>query len=138
MRFVIVGAGAVGGTVGARLIEAGREVVLVARGEHGAAIRARGLRLEAPDGTITVRANVVERVGDLAWRAEDVILLCVKTQQVQRVLAELAAGTDVAAMPIICLTNGLEAERMALQRTNVEHAFQLREWWKIPTRFRPP
>ncbi len=39
MRFVVYGAGAVGGVVGARLALAGADVALVARGEHLAAIR---------------------------------------------------------------------------------------------------
>jgi len=119
MRIVIIGAGAVGGTLGARLIAAGRDVVLVARGAHGAAIRARGLRLDAPDGSLTVTAQVVERVADIAWRADDVALLCVKTHQATTVLDELAA---VTAAPVACLTNGVEAERLALRRLPEVHA----------------
>ena len=42
MRFVVVGAGAVGGVVGGRLFEHGHEVVLVAQGEHGRAIASSG------------------------------------------------------------------------------------------------
>ena len=38
MRFVVVGAGAIGGAVGARLYQKGYDVTLVARGEHGAAL----------------------------------------------------------------------------------------------------
>jgi 2-dehydropantoate 2-reductase len=34
MRYVVVGAGAIGGTIGARLYGAGFEVLLVARGQH--------------------------------------------------------------------------------------------------------
>ena len=45
MRFVVYGAGAIGGVVGGRLAEAGHEVVLIARGEHHDAIRDDGLRL---------------------------------------------------------------------------------------------
>ena len=48
MRYVVVGAGAVGGTIGVRLAEAGRDVVLVARGRHLDAIREHGLRLDDP------------------------------------------------------------------------------------------
>ena len=39
MRFVVYGAGAIGGVVGGRLHEAGHEVVLIARGDHHDAIR---------------------------------------------------------------------------------------------------
>ena len=55
MRYVIIGAGAVGGTIGVRLAEADRDVTLVARGAHLDAIRARGLTLRQPDGEVTAR-----------------------------------------------------------------------------------
>ncbi|WP_255544175.1 2-dehydropantoate 2-reductase N-terminal domain-containing protein [Micromonospora sp. ATA51] len=57
MRYVIIGAGAVGGTIGVRLGEAGRDVALVARGAHLDAIRDRGLILRSPDGTVTWRGR---------------------------------------------------------------------------------
>ena len=44
MRYIIIGAGAIGGTIGARLFESGHEVVLTARGAHLAALREGGLR----------------------------------------------------------------------------------------------
>ena len=48
-RYIIIGAGAVGGTIGARLFESGHDVVLVARGAHLEAVRANGLRLRTPE-----------------------------------------------------------------------------------------
>src|SRR4051812_43016153 len=48
VRFVVYGAGAVGGVVGARLFQSGADVVLVARGPHHDVIGSDGLRLEAP------------------------------------------------------------------------------------------
>ena len=50
MRFVIYGAGGIGGTIGARLFQQGEAVALIARGAHLAALREHGLRLVAPDG----------------------------------------------------------------------------------------
>src|SRR3972149_11405646 len=50
VRYVIYGAGAVGGVIGAKLFMRGREVVLIARGEHLRAIQADGLRLQPPPG----------------------------------------------------------------------------------------
>ncbi|WP_238450428.1 ketopantoate reductase family protein [Micromonospora sp. 4G55] len=55
MRYVIIGAGAVGGTIGVRLGEAGHDVTLVARGAHLDAIRRDGLTLRTPEGTATWR-----------------------------------------------------------------------------------
>ena len=48
MRFVVYGAGAIGGVVGGRLAQHGHEVVLIARGDHHDAIRDHGLRLSPP------------------------------------------------------------------------------------------
>jgi len=68
MRFVIFGAGAVGGVVAGRLAQHGHAVVLITRGAHGAAIRERGLRLESPvavdvrdgDGAVVVEITGLE------------------------------------------------------------------------------
>ena len=56
---VVVGAGAIGGAVGARLFEAGVDVTLVARGAHADAIAADGLTLVEPDREVTLPVPVV-------------------------------------------------------------------------------
>lgn len=114
MRFVIFGSGAIGGTVGGKLAEAGQEVALIARGAHGAAIRERGLRLETPEGAIAVKPSVVEHPAQLDWRADDVVLLAVKSQDAAVALRDLAAVAP-PEIAVACLTNGLEAERLALR-----------------------
>ena len=48
MRFIVLGAGAIGGVVGARLRDAGNDVLLIARGAHYEAISSEGLTLETP------------------------------------------------------------------------------------------
>ena len=50
MRIAAMGAGGVGGYFGARLQQAGHEVVFVARGKHLEAIRSDGLSVESPQG----------------------------------------------------------------------------------------
>ena len=50
MRYIIIGAGAIGGAIGARLFEHGHEVVLIARGAHLAALRGGRAALATPDG----------------------------------------------------------------------------------------
>ena len=54
MRYIIIGAGAVGGTIGGCLFQGGHDVVLVARGAHLDALRSRGLTLATPLGTDTL------------------------------------------------------------------------------------
>jgi 2-dehydropantoate 2-reductase len=90
MRYIIVGAGAIGGTIGGRLFEAGHEVVLVARGPHLDALRARGLRLVTPDGEAALPIPAVGGPGELDLRDGDVLVLAVKTQDAEAVLAEWA------------------------------------------------
>lgn len=113
VRYVVVGAGAVGGTVGGRLYDAGHDVVLVARGAHAEAMRRDGLRLALPDRVLTVRAPVVTTVGALALGDEDVVLLATKSQDTAGVLTEIAASN--ADVPVVCVQNGVANERMALR-----------------------
>jgi len=76
VRFVIAGAGAIGGYIGARLAKAGADVVLFARGPHLRAMEERGLRVVSPDGDFEVRPAVT---GDLSTiGTADVIFLGVK------------------------------------------------------------
>ncbi len=58
MRFVVAGAGAIGGVVGGRLAEFGHDVALIARGAHAHAMRCDGLALHSPSGTSVVRPPV--------------------------------------------------------------------------------
>jgi 2-dehydropantoate 2-reductase len=112
MRLVILGAGAIGGVVAGYLARANRDVLLLARGDHLAAIRERGLRVETPDGEFTARVESADPRAPIKWRDDDVVIVAVKTQDVAAALRDLAAPPHVA---IVCMTNGLEAERMALR-----------------------
>ena len=114
MRFVIYGAGAVGGVIGGRLFQHGHDVVLIARGPHFEAIRDRGLRLVDPDGEVTLPIPVVDAPAAIEWRPDDVVFFTMKTQDTTRALDPLAAvAPDVA---IVCAQNGVQNERMALRR----------------------
>jgi 2-dehydropantoate 2-reductase len=114
MRYVVIGAGAIGGTVAARLHEAGREVVAVARGAHLAAIREHGLRLDEPDRSRTVALATAADVTGIDWRPGDVAMVCTKTQDSAQILDQLhAVAPDV---PVACLQNGVANERLAATR----------------------
>jgi 2-dehydropantoate 2-reductase len=114
VRFVVIGAGAVGGVVGGRLAQHGEEVVLVARGEHGRAIAARGLSIESAEGVVRVEATVVESIADVVFTTDDVAVLAVKSQDTQGALDELRA-VAAEGTPIVCLQNGVANERAALR-----------------------
>jgi 2-dehydropantoate 2-reductase len=115
VRWVIIGAGAIGGLIGARLCTHDADVVLVARGEHARAIRRDGLRVEAPDGTIAVRPPVVDDVAAVGFRPADVVLVATKSQQTAAALAPVAV-TAPPGTAVICAQNGVENERVALRR----------------------
>ena len=60
MRFVVYGAGAIGGVIGARLFQSGHDVALIARGAHYDAIRDHGLRIQSPADDATLPIPVVD------------------------------------------------------------------------------
>ena len=115
MRFIIYGAGGVGGTIGARLFESRQDVVLICRGAHLDAIRDGGLLLRTPEGETKLPVPAVGHPRDIAFRWGDVVILAMKTQDTEAALRELeaAAGTDI---PVICAQNGVENERLASRR----------------------
>ena len=131
MRYIIIGAGAVGGTVGGRLFESGHDVVLVARGRHYEALSAKGLRLRDPEREAVLPIPAADGPERVELRADDVLVLAVKTQDTAAVLDAWAdrpvrggradAGPDGAGraadlLPIVCAQNGVENERLALRR----------------------
>jgi 2-dehydropantoate 2-reductase len=122
MRYIIIGSGAVGGSIGGRLHESGRSVVLVARGAHYEALRDTGLRLTVPTGSLTLDVPVVARPQDVELRADDVLVLAVKTQDSVAALDAWSAspvtggGTAGERLALVCAQNGVENERLALRR----------------------
>jgi 2-dehydropantoate 2-reductase len=113
MRYVIYGAGAIGGVVGALLYRQ-HDVVLIARGAHLEALRENGLRLRTPSGESRVWVPVVETPAQAQLENGDVCVLAMKTQDTKPALEELArsASEDIA---VVCCQNGVENERLALR-----------------------
>lgn len=114
MRFVIYGAGAVGGAIGGRLFEAGHDVTLVARGDHLAALRRDGLTLASPDGTVTLDVPAVGTPAEARPGAGDVVVLAMKSQHTATAVAELALVAP-AGVRVVCAQNGVANERAALR-----------------------
>jgi 2-dehydropantoate 2-reductase len=112
MRYVIYGAGAIGGVVGARLHQAGHEVALIARGPHLEAIQRDGLTLTTPVEQVTLRIPAASDPALLGvGSTDDVVLLAVKSQDTSGALGSLRAA-GAADVPIVCLQNGVENERL--------------------------
>ena len=115
MRFVIIGAGAIGGVVGARLHQAGRDVLLIARGAHHDAIAAHGLTLETPQERVSLPMELEPSLDAVRFGGDDIVLLATKSQDTVVALDALHDVAPVTA-PVVCLQNGVENERVALRR----------------------
>lgn len=114
MRFVIYGAGAIGGVIGGRLFAAGNEVTLIARGPHLAALQDRGLELLSPDELVRLPVPAVEHPSDVDLTADDVVILAMKSQHTADALRALAAHAP-PGIAVVCAQNGVENERAALR-----------------------
>ncbi len=114
-RYVVFGAGAVGGVIGARLADSGQDVLLVARGPHFEAIAQSGLRIDRPGGSDVRHLPVVQHVGDALLGAEDTVILATKSHQSQTALVALASSAP-PEVTLVCAQNGVENERAALRR----------------------
>ncbi len=109
MKTLVIGAGAVGGYLGAKLLQAGHDVTLVARGAHAAAMKERGLFLERDDGVEQVRVPRVVAFDELRDEPFELVLLGVKAPALPGFLPGLPRllGPGSAVVP---LQNGLDSE----------------------------
>jgi 2-dehydropantoate 2-reductase len=99
MKFLIVGAGAIGAYIGARMARAGLDVTLFARGPHLRAMQEHGVQVRSPDGDFTARpmvADALEEVGPV-----DVVFLGVKAHSLPQLAPHLrpvlGSGTTVVS-----------------------------------------
>ncbi len=110
MKIAVVGAGAIGGYLGARLAIAGQDVTFIARNRNLAAIQANGFRLINEDGS-TQQATTVRAVQHMAEAGpQDVVLLTVKAHQVVDLLPELRALFHPDGGPqtlVVTMINGI-------------------------------
>ncbi|MDO8419879.1 MAG: 2-dehydropantoate 2-reductase [Rubrivivax sp.] len=106
MKICVVGAGAIGGYLGARLALAGEEVTFIARNRNLEAINAQGFRLILEDGSerhaTSVRA--VQRYADAG--EQDAVLLTVKAHQVRDLLPDLRTLFGPRTM-VVTMINGI-------------------------------
>lgn len=89
MNVTIIGAGAIGGHIAAKLALAGESVKVVARGEHLNAIRKRGLTLKENGEEFVARLEATDRVAEAG--GADLIVLGVKAHQLAPIAAEVAS-----------------------------------------------
>src|SRR5512146_3238219 len=104
MRWLVLGAGAVGGYFGGRLAEAGRDVTFLVRGARVDALAEHGLNVESQLGDVRVPVKVAtaDRVGG----PYDVVLLTAKHYDLNAAIAAIrpAVGPETSVLPLL---NGL-------------------------------
>lgn len=115
MKYVVYGAGAVGGVIGSNLHQGGVEVTLVARGAHLAAIREHGLRLVTAVGSTALEIPAVASASEVEWTPDTVVLLCVKSHQTAVALDDLTTHAP-ATTPVVSVQNGVANEQAILRR----------------------
>jgi 2-dehydropantoate 2-reductase len=106
VRVGIVGAGSIGGVIGARLAASGHEVVLVARGEHLAAIRRDGLKLVDHVGAASGTYRLAASDDCAEFGVQDLLVIGLKAHAIGTMLPQIAplVGAATTVLPAI---NGL-------------------------------
>lgn len=104
MRFLIAGAGAIGGYIGALLARSGQDVTLFARGAHLRAMTENGLRVVSDEGDFEVHPKVIGSLGDAG--PFDVIILGVKAHGLTQLAPSLTPliGPDTT---VVSTQNGI-------------------------------
>jgi 2-dehydropantoate 2-reductase len=121
VRYIVIGAGAVGSGIGGPLQQAGVEIVLVARGDQLAALRGEGLEVVTPTRTDRVRVTAVAGPDAVSLGTDDVLVLSTKTEQAEAALAQwvdvpvAGGGTAGERLPLITALNGVAGESLALR-----------------------
>ena len=119
LKYLVVGAGAIGGITAAMLTKSGKNVTLIARGENYAVIREKGIHVQSPEGDyqVPVKASRWDEYTEIP----DVVLLCVKAYSLDSVVEDLDRVCDEHTI-IVPLMNALNiggelTEKMKTQCT---------------------
>ena len=106
MKIAIIGAGAIGGLVGAKLALAGEDVTFIVRGRNLAAIGQHGIKLSTADGWEHTASNVRATDNYAEVGPQDLVILAMKAHQLEAVIGELPKllGPETA---IVTMQNGI-------------------------------
>jgi 2-dehydropantoate 2-reductase len=104
MRILVIGAGAVGGYFGGRLVEAGRDVTFLVRARQVDVVRKYGLRIVSLHGNATLHPKLIQ--ADEIAGFYDLIILCVKAYSLEAAINDFAAAVGPGTI-ILPLLNGM-------------------------------
>lgn len=132
MKILILGAGAIGGYYGGRLVQAGADVTFMVRGERAESISKNGLRIKSAMGDFCGKVNTIPPNG--ATAAYDIVILTCKSYDLGSALQAIHSAVDNKTV-IIPLLNGVE------QLNKISEIFPFAECWggiaKISTTLLP-
>jgi 2-dehydropantoate 2-reductase len=105
MRILVVGAGAIGGYFGGRMLQAGRDVTFLVRPKRAAELAAAGLVIKSPNGDVTLKDPPVVQADKLGDKF-DVVLLSCKAFDLEDAIRSFAPAVGPQTV-IIPLLNGM-------------------------------
>src|SRR5262245_28763614 len=111
MRFLVVGAGALGGLFGARLLKGGADVSFLVRPNRAAQLSRDGLIVKAYDGELRFPARIVHK--DTIDGPYDVVLLACKAYDLDSAMADLAPGVGVRRSGYSRMRSRLRGRRLS-------------------------
>ena len=101
MRILVLGAGAIGGYFGGRLVQAGGDVIFLVRERRAEQLRERGIVVKSPHGDFAVPARAVVRAQDAA--DVDLVLVACKSYDLESAIESIApaVGTSTTVLPLL-------------------------------------
>jgi 2-dehydropantoate 2-reductase len=137
VKFAVVGAGAIGGLLGAKLALAGEDVTFIARGANLQALRTQGIRLINADGSEETVAKVKATDDYAEAGPQDVVILAMKAHQVEAIVDSIGKlfGPDTIVVPMqngipYWYFHGFQGEYAGTQVTSVDPSGRI--YAKIP------
>jgi 2-dehydropantoate 2-reductase len=112
-RYIIYGAGAIGGVIGGHLALVNKPVIFIGRPYHMDAIKKNGFRFTTPYGLNTLKIETATSPGQIKFTDDDVILLTVKGQNTEGAMKDLKAV--VKDIPVFCCQNGVRNEETVMK-----------------------
>lgn len=102
MRILVVGAGAIGGYFGGRMLEAGRDVTFLVRPRRAGELASAGLVIKSPNGDVTLKNPPTVQAGQFTGKF-DVVLLSCKAFDLDDAIASFApaVGPQISIIPLL-------------------------------------
>src|ERR1700761_609358 len=109
MRILVVGAGAIGGYFGGRMLQAGRDVTFLVRPKRASELASAGLVIKSPNGDVTLKNPPTVQAGTIK-NAFDVVLLSCKAFDLEDAIKSFApaVGPNTSIIPMLNGMNHLK------------------------------